>query len=75
MLLFYILAGCAVFIIAGSIMHFNRLAIYRRRIIRHYSQQPDQASPFILSDVQEKTIKQSFQTGLSLQQCIEKLDQ
>jgi len=75
MLLFYVLASCVVFIIAGSIMHVNRLAIYRRRIIHHYSQKTEQATAFILSDEQENTIKKCFKRGFSTQQCIEKLEQ
>ena len=36
MLIFYIICGCLVFALSGLIMQFNRLAIYRRRIIRHF---------------------------------------
>ena len=75
MLVFYIICGCLVFAISGLIMQFNRLAIYRRRIIRHFSTHTEQASPFVLSKAQEQTIKQCFLKGIKIQECIEKLEQ
>jgi len=75
MLIFYIICACIVFMIAGSSMHFNRRAIYRRRIIRHYAQQPNQTLPFILSDTQEAIIKQCFLNRVSTQGCIDKINQ
>ena len=72
MLIFYIICACLIFVISGLIFHFNRLAIYRRRIIRHFSNQVDY-SPFVLSQKQEKQIKQCFLKAMSIQQCIEKL--
>ena len=74
MLIFYIICGCLVFAVSGLIMQFNRLAIYRRRVIRHLSAQTEQASPFVLSKTQEKTIKQCFLNGIKLQECIEKIE-
>jgi len=35
MLIFYIIFGCLIFALSGLIIQFNRLAIYRRRIIRN----------------------------------------
>lgn len=72
MLIFYIICGCIVFAISGVIMQYNRLAIYRRRIIRHCSAHSQQ-TPFILSTSQEQHIKQCFLKGLPIQQCIEQL--
>jgi len=72
MLIFYIVCGVLVFAISGLLFQLNRLAIYRRRIIRHYcalSEQP----PFILSASQEQQIKHCFLQGISIQKCIERL--
>lgn len=76
MLIFYIICGCAVFGVSGVIMQFNRLAIYRRRIIRHFAATPAyqaQATPFILSEEQEKQIKQCFLQATPIKECIEML--
>lgn len=80
MLIFYIICGCLVFAGSGVIMQFNRLAIYRRRIIRHLAesrpsstQHSNQNSPFILSKKQEQQIKKCFLKGTKIQQCIEQL--
>jgi hypothetical protein len=70
MLFFYVICGCLIFVASGLIMHFNRLAIYRRRIIRHFSNQVDY-TPFILLKHQEVTIKQCFTNGKSIQHCID----
>lgn len=72
MLFFYIICGCLVFAVSGLIMHFNRLAIYRRRIIRHFSAMTTK-TPFVLSDNQEQQIKQCFLKGTSIQKCIDQL--
>lgn len=72
MLIFYILCGCFVFALSGLIMHFNRLAIYRRRIIRHLAEDSEQ-SPFVLSEKQEKKIKHCFSIGKPIQKCVEEL--
>lgn len=74
MLIFYIICGCLVFAISGLIMQFNRLAIYRRRIIRHLSGLQTQTSTVVLSKAQEQTIKQCFLKGIKIQECFEKLD-
>lgn len=76
MLIFYIICGCAVFGVSGVIMQFNRLAIYRRRIIRHFTATPayqDQLAPFILSKEQEEQIKQCFLQATPIKECIEML--
>jgi len=80
MLIFYIICGCLIFAVSGLIMQFNRLAIYRRRIIKRLAdnrqssmQYSDQKSPFILSEKQEQQIKQCFLKGTKIQQCIEQL--
>ena len=73
MLIFYVICGFLIFVLSGLIMHFNRLAIYRRRIIRHF--QTKQNVTFILSKEQEKTIKQCFLEGLKTEACIERLDE
>lgn len=72
MLIFYIVCGCLVFFISALVLQFNRLAIYRRRIIVHFSKQA-QHKPFILNDQQEQQIKQHFLRGDSIQICINKL--
>lgn len=72
MLIFYIICGCLIFAVSGAIMQFNRLAIYRRRIIRHLAES-HQKSPFVLSKKQEQQIKQCFLKGTKIQQCIEQL--
>jgi hypothetical protein len=72
MLIFYIICGCLIFAISGLIFQFNRLAIYRRRIVRHFAKK-SQRTPFTLSEVQEQQIKQCFLKGTSIQQCIDKL--
>lgn len=66
MLFFYIICACLIFAVSGLIFHFNRLAIYRRRIIRHFSNQVGY-SPFILTKQQEAYIKQSFLKQESIQ--------
>lgn len=80
MLIFYIVCGCVVFAISGVIMHINRRASYRRRIIRHFvaiqqnkQQSNAQPPPFVLTEAQEQQIKQCFLKGLSTQECIDKL--
>lgn len=76
MLIFYILCGCVIFAGSGVIMQFNRLAIYRRRIIRHFAATPPhnaKPTPFILSETQEQKIKQCFLKGLPIRECIEAL--
>lgn len=80
MLIFYIICGCFIFAISGFIVQYNRLAIYRRRVIRHLashrsrvkSERPHQP-PIILSEQQEQQIKQCFLKGVSIPQCIEQL--
>ncbi|MEJ6080665.1 hypothetical protein MT391_19355 [Vibrio sp. 1-Bac 57] len=80
MLIFYIICGCLIFAISGFIVQYNRLAIYRRRIIRNLanqssltkSERPPQ-TPIILSDHQEQQIKQCFLKGVSIPQCIKQL--
>lgn len=72
MLVFYIIFGCLIFALSGLVMHLNRLAIYRRRIIRHFSNQVHY-SPFVLSKYQEAQIKQCFFKGKSIQNCIDQL--
>lgn len=69
MLLFYIVCGCLLFIVSGFMMQVNRLAIYRRRIIRHFANTTKHV--FILSDSQEKHIKRCFSQGVSMQKCID----
>jgi len=78
MIIFYIICGCITFAAAGVIMQFNRLAIYRRRIIRHFTTLPQystQETPFVLSKTQEKQIKQCFLKGIKIQQCIDQLEE
>jgi len=72
MLIFYIICGCLVFALSGLLMQFNRRAIYRRRIIRHFAAQ---TSPevFILSQSQEEKINQCFLKRVSIQECIDQL--
>ncbi len=72
MLIFYIVCACIIFAGSGVIMQLNRLAIYRRRIIRHFAH-INQKIPFILSDNQEQQIKQCFLKGISIQNCIDEL--
>ncbi|PKG37572.1 hypothetical protein [Psychromonas sp. Urea-02u-13] len=72
MLIFYIICGCFIFAASGVIMQYNRLAIYRRRIIRHFAKSSQQ-KPFILSESQEQHIKQCFLKGISIQHCIEQI--
>ncbi|WP_413699439.1 hypothetical protein ACLKMH_18555 [Psychromonas sp. KJ10-10] len=72
MLFFYIICGCLIFALSGFVFHINRLAIYRRRIIRHFSKQTDY-SPFMLTKGQEAHIKQCFFKGDSVQSCIDTL--
>jgi hypothetical protein len=72
MLIFYIICGCFIFAASGVIMQYNRLAIYRRRIIRHFAKSSQQ-NPFIFSESQEQKIKQCFLKGLTMQQCIDQL--
>lgn len=73
MLIFYIICSCLVFLISTVIFQFNRLAIYRRRIIRHLAKQ-SQHNPFILNDQQEQQIKQHFLRGDSIKTCIHQLE-
>lgn len=76
MLIFYIVCGCIVFALSGMIMHINRRAIYRRRIIRHLAatqQNSPKKIPFVLTAAQEQQIKQCFLKGISIQECIDKL--
>ena len=72
MLIFYIICGVLVFAGSGLFMHINRLAIYRRRIIRKLAVNSKQ-TPFKLSEPQEQKIKQSFLKGLSVNECIKEL--
>ncbi|WP_025563104.1 hypothetical protein [Psychromonas sp. SP041] len=72
MLIFYIICGVLVFAGSGLFMHINRLAIYRRRIIRQLATNSKQM-PFILSESQEQKIKQSFLKGLSVKECQKEL--
>lgn len=74
MLIFYVICAVLIFTASGFIMQVNRLAIYRRRIIRHFAQL-NQQSPFILSLDQEKKIKHCFLAGMSIQKCIDQLNQ
>lgn len=72
MLIFYIICGCIIFALSSVIMQFNRLAIYRQRIIRHFINAGNPL-PFILTEQQEQQIKQCFLQGTSIQQCIDNL--
>lgn len=72
MLIFYIICGVLIFAVSGVIMQVNRLAIYRRRIIRHFASKTQQ-TPFILSEYQEQKIKQCFLKGISTQKCLKQL--
>lgn len=72
MVIFYIICSCLVFALSGLIMQFNRYAIYRRRIIRHFAAQHT-PKLFTLSKTQEKKIKSCFLQGVSIQECIEQL--
>ena len=72
MLFLYIICACFVFALSGLIMQFNRLAIYRRRIIRHFSAMSSKTL-FVPSNNQEQQIKQCFLKGTSIQKCIEQL--
>ena len=72
MLIFYIICGVLVFAGSGLFMHINRLAIYRRRVIRQLSADSKQ-TPFILSEAQEQKIKQCFLKGLSTDECYAQL--
>ena len=77
MLIFYIVCGCVVFAVSGVILHVNRMAIYRRRIIRHFANLPEHSEkgvPFVLTEAQEKRIKQCFLNGDAIQLCIDRLD-
>lgn len=84
MLIVYIIIGCLIFALTGLIIQFNRLALYRRRIIRHLAdseqtnklhsdQHNSQQNPFVLSKKQEQQIKQCFLKGTKIKQCIEQL--
>jgi len=73
MLIFYIICGAVVFALSSYLFHRNRLAIYRRRIIRHLSDKAEQ-KPYRLSDVQESKIKQDFLNGLNYKECITELE-
>jgi len=78
MLIFYIICGCITFAGACVLMQLNRLAIYRRRIIRHFAALPQYSAPsppFVLSTKQEKKIKQCFLKGIKIQQCIDQLEE
>lgn len=72
MMIFYIICGCLIFALSGIVMQFNRRAIYRRRIIRHFAAQ---SAPklFTLSKTQEEKIKTCFLQGVSIQKCIDQL--
>lgn len=72
MLIFYIIVGCLVIAIGSLILQFNRLALYRRRIIAHLSE-PNQ--PYKLTEQQERLIKHCFSNGDSLQLCIKRIKQ
>lgn len=69
MLLFYVICGVLIFAVSGLLLQFNRFAIYRRRIIRHFANTTKHT--FILSKSQEKHIKRCFYKGVSIQICIE----
>jgi len=78
MFIFYIICACITFAIAGVVMQFNRLALYRRRIIRHFNTMPQHQAPnppFVLSEKQEKQLKQCFLKGINIQECIEQLEE
>lgn len=72
MLFFYIVTGVLFFAVAGVLMHTNRLATYRRRIIRELAKDTEQ-KPFVLSEAQEKKIKQCFLNSVSREDCIKQL--
>jgi hypothetical protein len=72
MLVFYIICGVLVFAGSGLFMHINRLATYRRRIIRKLASNSEQ-TPFILSEAQEQKIKKCFLKGLSIDECCAQL--
>lgn len=69
MLIFYIICGCIIFAISSLIMQFNRLAIYRQRIIRHLANNNPQTQ-LVLSANQEQQIEQCFLQAIPTQQCI-----
>ncbi|MDN2664803.1 hypothetical protein [Psychromonas sp. 14N.309.X.WAT.B.A12] len=69
MLIFYIVCGVVVFALSSFLFHRNRLAIYRRRIIRDISES-SQKSPFMLSTQQEQKIKQCFLNGVTREECV-----
>jgi hypothetical protein len=74
MLIFYIICGVVVFALSSFLYYRNRLALYRRRVIRQLSNKSEQ-QPFRLSATQESTIKQCFLSGFSYENCIKELDQ
>ena len=72
MLIFYIILGCIIFAISSLMMQFDRLAIYRHRIIRHLAK-VNQQTPFILSENQELQIEQCFLQAIPIKKCIKQL--
>ena len=73
MLIFYIICGVVVFALSSFLFYRNRLALYRRRIIRQLSDESEQ-QPFRLSAMQESKIKQYFLDGLKYKECIKELE-
>lgn len=69
MLIFYIICGVVVFALSSFLFHRNRVAIYRRRIIRDLGSRSQQ-KPFILTTQQEKKIKQCFFNGVAQDECV-----
>jgi len=69
MLIFYIICGVVVFALSSFLFYRNRLAIYRRRIIRDISESTQQ-KPIILSNPQEQKIKQCFLNGVTREDCV-----
>jgi len=69
MLIFYIVCGVIVFGLSSFLFHRNRLAVYRRRIIRDISESKQQ-NPVILSTPQEQKIKQCFLNEVTREECV-----
>jgi len=72
MIIFYIVCGLFVFVSSGLFMHMNRLATYRRRVVRYLASNRKQ-TPFILSETQEQKIKECFSRGFNIDECFEQL--
>jgi len=69
MLIFYIICGVVVFGLSSFLFHRNRLAIYRRRIIRDLSESSQQ-KPYVLTTPQEQKIKQCLLNGVTREECV-----